>query len=76
MPSRRHMSEPSRRTETFIVRIWVEYLEQTPPIWRGQVEHVGDKEIAYFGDLREMSKWIEHRVEMQRHIREQEGEER
>jgi hypothetical protein len=67
-----NMSEPSRHTETFIVRIWGEYLGQTPPIWRGQIEHVGDKEVAYFGNLGEMNEWIEHRVEMQRHTRERE----
>ena len=72
MASRRHLSELSRRTETFIVRIWVEYLGQTPPIWRGQIEHVGNKETAYFGDLRKINEWIEYRVEMQRHTREQE----
>jgi hypothetical protein len=70
------MSELSRRTETFIVRIWVEYLGQTPPIWRGQIEHVGDKKIAYFGNLREMNEWIEYRVEMQRRTREQEKKEK
>ena len=48
----------SRRTETFIVRLWTEYLEQTPPTWRGEIEHVGRWEVMRFGGLREMSDQI------------------
>lgn len=65
----------SRRTETFIVRLWAEYLEQTPPSWRGEVEHVGGKGVTHFRDLREMSRWIQRCVEPQCHTREWEEEE-
>ena len=54
------MGEPlRRRTETFIVRVWVEYLEQTPPIWRGEIEHVGEEGVIRFGSLDEMTMCIE-----------------
>jgi hypothetical protein len=48
----------SRHTETFIVRLWAEYLEQTSPAWRGEIEHVGSKEVMHFGDLEEASEQI------------------
>lgn len=56
-----------RHTETFIVRLWAEYLEQTPPAWRGEIEHVGGKEATHFRDLREMSHWIQRCIEAQCH---------
>ena len=49
-----------RRTETFIVRVWAEYLEQMPPTWRGEIERVGSKEVMHFGSLQEMSDVIQH----------------
>jgi len=50
---------PTRRTETFIVRLWAEYLEQAPPAWRGEIEHVGSKEVMHFGNVDEMLEFIE-----------------
>jgi hypothetical protein len=36
------MTEPhQRRKLTFVIRVWVEYLEQSPPVWRGEIEQVG-----------------------------------
>lgn len=53
------MSVPlARRTEAFIVRIWIEYLAQTPPVWRGEIEHVDSKEVIRFGNLEEMKECI------------------
>ena len=48
-----------RRTVTFIVRLWAEYLEQTPPTWRGEIEHVGSGEVKRFGNVDEMLEFIE-----------------
>ncbi|MBN1815158.1 MAG: hypothetical protein JXA14_25220 [Anaerolineae bacterium] len=48
------MSELVRHTETFIVRIWAEYLEQTPPIWRGEIEHVSSKQVIHFRNINGM----------------------
>jgi len=31
----------SRRTVTFVIRLWAEYLAQAPPAWRGEIEQVG-----------------------------------
>lgn len=52
------MSELVRRTETFIVRLWGEYLEQTPAIWRGEIEHVSSRQVIHFRDINEMINFI------------------
>lgn len=53
------MSEPlRRRTVTFIVRMWTEYLEQTPPAWRGEIEHVGSGEKAHFREASDVVRFI------------------
>jgi hypothetical protein len=62
----------SRHTETFIVRLWAEYLKQTSPTWRGEIEHVGSREVMHFGDLEEVSEQIRRCVRAQDHIHEQE----
>jgi hypothetical protein len=40
-----------RRTATFIIRLWVEYLDQEPPIYRGEIESVTSSQKIAFGDL-------------------------
>jgi len=53
------MSDPlPRRTVTFIVRLWVEYLEQTRPSWRGEIEHVGSGQVRRFGGVSKMLEFI------------------
>jgi hypothetical protein len=47
-----------RRTETFIVRVWAEYLEQTPPVWRGEVEHAGSGEKIHFQETTDVVEFI------------------
>ena len=64
----------SRRTVTFIVRLWVEYLEQTPPIWRGEIEFIGNRKVVHFGNLEELSDQIQHCVETQDQIPRQEND--
>jgi len=44
---------------TVIVRLWAEYLEQTVPTWRGEIEHVGSGEVKRFGDVSKMLEFIE-----------------
>jgi hypothetical protein len=61
----------SRHTETFIVRLWAEYLEQAPPAWRGEIEHVGRGELMRFGNLHEMSQFIQ-RCALPQHYPEEE----
>lgn len=64
--SRSRPKQPlQRRTETFILRVWAEYLEQMPPSWRGEIEHVGSKEVMHFGSLEEMNTWIQSCVAKQ-----------
>jgi hypothetical protein len=62
----------SRRTETFIVRLWAEYLVQRPPAWRGEIEHVGRGEVVRFGSLGEMSHFIQRCARPQHHPEEEE----
>ncbi|MGC9522499.1 MAG: hypothetical protein ACP5HG_11545 [Anaerolineae bacterium] len=45
---------PVRRTRAFILRIWGEYLDQTPPTWRGEIENADTQEVRRFGSLEEM----------------------
>ncbi|MBC8248501.1 MAG: hypothetical protein H8E90_02380 [Anaerolineales bacterium] len=53
------MSDPlPRRTMTFVVRLWAEYLEQTPPAWRGEIEDVGSGEKAYFQEAADVVRFI------------------
>jgi hypothetical protein len=47
-----------RRTEIFVVRLWAEYLEQSPLAWRGEIEHVGNREVMHFGSLAEVGEQI------------------
>jgi hypothetical protein len=68
------VSELSRRTETFIVRIWAEYLEQTPAAWRGEIVHIGSGEVRRFGDLDEMDEYVQRCVRTQHQSSEQENE--
>jgi hypothetical protein len=49
------MSTPLHRcTEIFIVRLWAEYLDQSPPAWRGEIEHVKKKQVIRFQTKEEM----------------------
>ncbi len=48
----------TRRTVTYIVRVWTEYLHATPTVWRGEVALVEGEEVYYFRDLEEMTAWI------------------
>ena len=50
---------PPRLTETFIVRLWAEYLEQATPARRGEIKHVGSKEVMRFGEVGKMLEIIE-----------------
>jgi hypothetical protein len=49
----------SRRTVVFVVRVWAEYLEQAPPAWRGEIEHVGSGEAMRFGDVGTMLEFLQ-----------------
>ncbi len=45
---------PERRTRAFILRIWAEYLDQTPPTWRGEIENVKTREVKRFRSSEEL----------------------
>ncbi len=40
-----------RTTHTFLVRLWLEPLEEGRAEWRGQVRAAGDDEVRYFRNL-------------------------
>jgi hypothetical protein len=50
---KRVMTEPENRTESFVVRIWLERREiaDALPEWRGVIEHVGSGHRKYILDL-------------------------
>lgn len=56
-PRRRSGQALPRRTVIFIVRVWAEYLEETPPLWRGEIERADTREVKRFQTLEEV---IEH----------------
>jgi len=53
------VSQLSRCTEIFVVRIWAEYLEQVPPIWQGEIEHVRSRQVVRFKSVDEMIGFME-----------------
>ena len=48
-----------RKTAVFVIRIWAEYLQAQPPIWRGEVSQVHTGESAYFSSLAELWQFLE-----------------
>lgn len=63
---------PSRTTETFILRLWMEYQEQMPPAWRGEIVRVSTGERMHFASLGEMSEHLQRCASTQKQIKEQE----
>lgn len=47
-----------RQTVVFIVRVWVEYLNDQPPCWRGVIEGREPGELNPFTSLDEMAQII------------------
>ena len=47
------MTQPDDRSESFIVRIWLEHREIAGalPVWRGMIEHVTSGKRMYVSDL-------------------------
>jgi len=56
-------SHPSRHTVTYIVRIWSEYLDESPPRWRGVVVPVGEETPLHFAGLGEMLEIIRQKTQ-------------
>ncbi len=51
-----------RRTAIVIIRVWGEYLEQEPPIWRGEILSPDSGRLAYFHALDDIAPFIEAHV--------------
>ena len=52
----------TRRTVTYIVRVWTEYLHETPPVWRGEITLVDGEEVHHFKDLEELNALIRRSI--------------
>lgn len=53
------MTDPlARRTVVFVIRMWAEYLQETPPYWRGEIECVDSGEKIYFRNPQEIEKFL------------------
>ena len=50
-----------RRTIVFIVRLWGEYLNESPPFWRGVVEGCEPGELNPFNSIEEMTQIIQQK---------------
>ena len=48
-----------RQTITFVVHVWAEYLEQDPPIWRGEILLPDGSQRIYFQTLEEIIMFID-----------------
>lgn len=48
-----------RKTAVFVIRIWAEYLQEQPPLWRGEARQVLTGESAYFRSLAELWQFLE-----------------
>jgi hypothetical protein len=57
------VSQLSRCTEVFVVRVWAEYRGRIPPIWRGEIEHTRSKRVAHFNNIDEMIGFIKQCTE-------------
>lgn len=51
-----------RHTITFVVRLWVEYLDQSTPSWRGEVERLDSGEHAHFQHLPQILAFIRRSI--------------
>lgn len=55
------MTVPLRRkTLTFVVRIWAEYLEADPSDWRGELEEVEKGSVSHFQNKEELQRAIDN----------------
>jgi len=51
-----------RQTMSFIVRVWAEYLEYQPPVWRGVIEGSVPGDIKPFTSLEELTRIIQQKA--------------
>ena len=51
-----------RRTIVFIVRLWGEYLNESPPCWRGVVEGCEPGELTPFATINDLTKLIQQKA--------------
>jgi hypothetical protein len=57
------MNNPIQRcTISFVVRVWAEYLNQQPPLWRGAIELCDRGEEIPFANLEEMLTLIQEKT--------------
>ncbi len=52
-----------RKTITYIVRVWAEYLNESPPRWRGIIEPVDGDEKIYFTEITQIVDLIQQKTQ-------------
>jgi hypothetical protein len=52
-----------QRTVVYIVRIWAEYLDESPPQWRGVIAPIGEAKSIHFSTLDEMIDLIQKKTQ-------------
>ena len=58
-----------RQTISLIVRVWAEYLEHQPPVWRGVIEGSEPGDIKPFTSLEELMRIIQQKSLIENHSR-------
>ena len=56
-------SAPKRKTKSYIVRIWAEYLEEQPPRWCGVIQAIESGEKLHFTDLTQVLEIIQQKTQ-------------
>jgi hypothetical protein len=56
-----------RHTISLIVRVWAEYLDHQPPVWRGVIEGSLPGDINPFTSLEELTKIIQQKSLAENH---------
>jgi hypothetical protein len=59
----RMTTPPKRKTVTFIVRIWAEYLCEQPPRWFGEIESIENGEKSHFKELTQVIEIIQQKTQ-------------
>jgi len=57
-------STPKRKTKSYIVRVWAEYLDEQPPCWYGEIESIESGEKSHFKELTQVIEIIQQETRL------------
>jgi len=57
-------STPKRKTKSYIVRVWAEYLDEQPPRWCGEIESIESGEKSHFKELTQVIEIIQQETRL------------